>query len=257
MTPFAYPSLPKIIAHRCNSLEAVNQAVQSTDASEQTYIECDVRMSQDNVLVVHHEKRHQGQTISKTPYSEFRGQLLSLDAWLTHVTPLSVNIHLDVKAQPIKGKWIATADSALLFQMLSAHQLEERVIVTTVAGKFLQALRAHSTKTRLGVLYNRDYGMLMPPNKQAVNGFINKILMFNTKVDLEAIFLNQRWLQVFDKQYNVLDTFFYTIHKAGIKIAVWTVNDSRWAKKLVDRGAEWITTDGRFRPEDILDEKKA
>ncbi|MCK5241505.1 glycerophosphodiester phosphodiesterase [bacterium] len=251
MPPFVYPSLPNIIAHRCNSLAAVDQVLAAITDPEQVYIECDVRMSQDNILVVHHEKRHQGQTISKTLFAEFRGQLLTLEAWLAYVTTLSVHIHLDVKAQLSKGKWIATADSALLYELLAANQLEERVIVTTVAGKFLKALRNISDKLRLGVLYNQDYGMLMPTSKKAVNGFINKILEFNNEIGLEAIFLNQRWLQVFDKQYKVLDTFFYAIHKAGIKIAVWTVNDQHWARRLAEQGVEWITTDGTFRAKDI------
>ena len=88
----------------------------------------------------------------------------------------------------------------------------------------------------------------MPLNQAAVNGFINKILEFHKEILLDVIFLNQEWLQVFDKRYQVLDKLFYTLIKAGLKIAVWTVNEKEQAEKFLEQGAEWITTD---KPESI------
>ncbi|MCD4814039.1 glycerophosphodiester phosphodiesterase [bacterium] len=249
--PFRYQAIPRIIAHRCNDLTSVTQVVEQAKGGQLFYMECDVRTTADKVLVAHHDPVYQGQVIAETVAADLQGEILSLDGLLDAIRGKTIILHLDVKANESKGKWQAAADSEQLFALLEEKQLTEKVIITAVAGAFLRHFRKLSKKIKLGVLYDEDYGTLMPPNKKAVNVFVNKILEYHQQVVIDGIFMNQKWLQVFEKQYGVLDTFFYTIHKAGIKIAIWTVNDPALARHFVAQGAEWITTDFKVKHQDL------
>lgn len=238
-----YQILPKLIAHRCNDAHAIQKALDLFGRHLPVYMECDVRATADHVLVMHHDETWNGQPLDRTAYVELQGDVLSLETVIQMIKPSGIPLHLDVKARQVESKWRAVVDGDRLYNLLARTGMLSRVIVTTVAGKFLRRLRELSAEVRLGVLYDEDYGDLMPPSKGAVNRFIDKIMEFHEEIGLEAIFLNQEWLRVFDQKFKVLDTFFYTIAKAGIKIAVWTVDDETWAQRFVDQGAEWITTD--------------
>ena len=238
-----YFSLPKIIAHRCNDEASIEKALALKHQQKEIYMECDVRTTADGVLVAHHDPKHRGKSIRKTPFSRLEGSVLSLDMLLDKINQSNIPLHLDVKAGCLNGKWKVAADSEQLYGLLEQKGFLEKVMVTSIKGKFLRHLRQLAPQLRLGVLYDKDYGELMPPNRAAVNGFIRKILEFHEELLLDAIFLNQEWLHVFDKRYHVIDKFFYILIKAGLKIAVWTVNEKDQAMKFMQQGAEWVTTD--------------
>ncbi len=238
-----YFSLPKIIAHRCNDIVSIEKALTLKRQQKNIYMECDIRTTADGVLVAHHDPKHRGKSIRKTPFSRLEGSVLSLEAILDKISQSNITLHLDVKAGCINGKWKVAVYSDQLYGLLEQKGFLEKVMVTSIKGNFLRHLRLLAPNIRLGVLYDEDYGELMPPNKAAVNGFINKILEFHEEILLDVIFLNQAWLHVFDKRYHILDKLFYTLIKAGLKIAVWTVNEKDQAWQFMEQGAEWITTD--------------
>lgn len=251
MSSFQYESLAKVIAHRCNDRALIRSVVAQVETGKQYYMECDVRTTRDQVMIAHHDPTIEEQVIAQTNFADLPNTVLSLEQLLDEIKNHPIILHLDVKADQVNGEWMAAADSDQLFLLLKQKELVEKVIVTAVAGKFLKHFRQLSKIIKLGVLYDEDYGSLMPPNKKAVNSFVNKILEYHQDVIIDGIFLNQQWLRVFEKKYKVLDTFFYTIQKAGIKIAVWTINDPSMAQHFVAHGAEWITTDGKVKRQDL------
>ncbi len=232
-----------LIIHRCNDQASIEEAIAFHRLHREVMMECDVRMTADRILVAHHNYTFHLKKISRQTFAQLDGQVLTLEQVFQQVADADLRLHLDVKVQKYHGHWLADADADLLFALLDSYHLLDHVIISTVKGRFLKRLRSLSPSLALGLLYDESYGYLRPRSRQEVNAFIRHILSTHQQISISAVFFNRHWLRLFDKQFHVLDKLFYSLVKAGIKVAVWTVNSPQTATMLVKQGANWITTD--------------
>ncbi len=238
-----YAQRLNLIIHRCNDQSDIDEAIRFHRLHPEVMMECDVRMTADRVLVAHHSYFFQYRKLNRQHFAQLGGRLLSLDEVLGRVAPLGLRLHLDVKVQKNHGHWEADADADLLFGLLQSHGMADKVIISNIKGWFLRRLRALSPSLSLGILYDESYGYLKPNSHGEVQAFISHILATHQEINISAVFFNRHWLRLFDKHFHMLDKLFYTLVKAGIKVAVWTVNSPQTAALLARHGAHWITTD--------------
>jgi len=243
-----YDERLSLIMHRCNDQDSIDQAVAYHHNHQEIMMECDVRLTKDGVHIAYHNHHYHQHRINNLYGSDLGDHILSIENILQQLTIQNMKLHLDVKIMKKNSQWQAAANAHDLVTLIEKYNMLDKVVVSNVEGQFLEECRELSSKIALGILYDEDYGYLRPTNKNQVHHFIGQILETHQLLNIHAVFFNQQWLKLFEKKFNMLDKVFYTLVKAGIKIAVWTVNQPQTANLFAQRGANWITTD---QPESI------
>lgn len=230
----------KIIAHRGywksegsvrNSLSALKAA---TDAGFYGS-EFDVWVTKDGVPVVNHDATFDGVNIEKSPYEDVKGLKLangekmpSLEEYLQQgVKQRKTKLILELKAHSTRERNIEAA----------------RVVTDMVKKCNAVALVEYIT-------FNMDAGLeLIRLNPRSQVAYLNG--------DVSPAELKTKGYTGLDYHINVMrknPNWFAEAKKSKLTVNVWTVNDEKTIREMIEQGADFITSDEPMRVKAILSE---
>lgn len=235
------------VAHQCagylgkaNTLESAKLGLQKLQA-----IECDIQMSADGSLWLSHDPNTPtcGE-VTESIFPELSdSQIMSLNSCLGNVNGYSslesvfkfiadsmpqAIISLDVKAwvpKSIKNVNLILQMNSLaqkIIELTQAYNLENRVFVESEVGDFLYYIRTKSSGIET---YLATYGDFELGVARALNGGFTGIsfkYMHKETITKESI---------------------AAIRRKGLKIQLWTVNDTSYIKEALQLQVDYIQTD--------------
>lgn len=246
---------PLIIAHRGASENVGNNTLESILASAKagaTMIEMDVRITRDQILVLHHNNRlkltNPKLKIATLTYQELVDQGYNLPTLkeVLEKLPSTMLINLDLK--------FSTMDLALK-ELIKFKNIEKRIYFDT-NNAFLLHRYQHFFPDANYVLSGN--GSWDPFN--ASDTFVGRIFRFLTpmilsypirfqfKRKVKKIFTD--YVSLYWRLCTQKDVNFF--HSLGIKVMVYTVNSQDNMRKFIDMGVDGIKTDYPNILHDIL-----
>jgi glycerophosphoryl diester phosphodiesterase len=231
---FAFPlfarNAPKVIAHRgyWQTYGSAQNSIRSFERAAETGVygsEFDVQMTADSVLVLSHDHIIQGVNIHKSPYSYCKDLKLSNGECIPTLREfLEMARHTD-------------ADIKLIFELKPQDTPElsreaARRSVATVREKKL----AYRTEF---ITFSIDAG------KELIR-LAPDIPVYYLNGDLSPRQLKELGFAGLDYHYDVMrknPKWFGEAKELSLGINVWTLNDPALIKEMVERGADFITTD--------------
>lgn len=225
--------------HRENTLHAFTEAV----AMGYRYLETDVHATADGVLIAFHDSKLDRVTdltgrISQTPYARIReARIHGLD----HIPTLTELFTAFPDARfNIDAKSAGSID--LLARTIADFDAHDRVCVSSFGLARLHRLRrllgprTASAASPLGVAVNR----FLPWLTAALNTAAPVL-----QIPVDRRFIGPR-LEVLTK--GLVDT----VHAAGKRLHVWTIDDPAKINRLIDIGVDGIFTDRIDVLKDVL-----
>ncbi len=227
----------QVIAHRGfwktdgsaqNSIKALNLA----DDMGVYGSEFDVHLTADNVAVVHHDDTMLGIPIQSTNYDDIKDMILpngekipTLEKYLNRGRLLKTKLIFELKPHktPERNREAARICVSIINQ-LGLQNCTEYITFNLDAGKELIRLSPNTPVFHL----NGD----LTPQQLKDLGFAGLDYHFNKMKE------NPQW--------------FKEAKDLGLKINVWTVNDPVIIKEMIDRGADFITTDEPITAQDVI-----
>lgn len=237
--------VPLIIAHRGGAsaeLENSWQAFRGAIEGGVEIIEFDVRLTADGELVVYHDDRIYGVSIDDLTYEELRSLipgLLTLDALLDRVDGLNPETRFVID---LKGR---TVDHQV-GQVILRRSLVRRCIVTGKHAPSLRRLRRHFPTLRVGLSHGACLTHLHRLPRPARSLAIWLVRAFVLTIGLARM----RWASArfAALQYKLLDeATVQSMHRAGIRVDAWTVDDPAVARGLGQLGVDLITSNTPLR----------
>lgn len=235
-----------ITAHRgfwnCEEAGYAENSIRSLELAQQHNLwgsEFDVHMTNDLVLVVHHDAHIKGDDIRTHNYSYFKDyrlkngeKLPTLDEYLTQGEKSKTVLVFELKTQIDKAHEDYMVDRSV--EALKKHGLldPKRVIFISFSRNICERVAAMCPGFTVQYL-EKD---LTPDEVYAkgVNGIDYHYSAFNS---------NPEWIQ--------------QAHKNKMSVNVWTVNKKEDIQKVVDLGVDCITTNEPLLVREILGSKEA
>ena len=236
--------LPKVIGHRGAAASAPENTLESIERAASLgarWVEFDAKLTEDGVVILMHDDTLNRTTsgrglVAKTPWSEisrldagawfgpsWRGvKVPRLDATIALLAKLGLNANIEIK--PCPGREVETAAATIEVvrehwpkdrepPLLSSFALESLVVARDMAPELPRGLLIWDTPE----MWRSEAGRL---------GCLSvHFSSHHLPADLRAI------------------------KQAGLGLAIYTVNDRRKARRLLDAGADCIITD---RPDTVL-----
>ena len=241
----AEPNTVEIIAHRGASHDAPENTLESFQLGWQQQadaVELDIMLSKDGRIVVIHDydtKRLAGidRPVADQTFDELR--MLDVGRWKdarwagTRVPLLS-----DVLASIPQGKRLfieIKSDSAILSELkrelaASRRPAAQTALIGFSAKTMADAKRAFpdlETYWIVDIKPNPKTGKKSPPAEELIRGA--------KEAGVDGLDLSAH--ETIDRDY------FMKIRNAGLKLAVWTVNDPQLARQMIAAGVQGLTTD--------------
>lgn len=201
--------------------------------------ECDVNMTSDSVLIIHHDSYIQGLKIEENPYSAFSAHRLengedipTLDAYLTQAEQSS------------------TTRLVLELKQHSSAAFEDEAI-----RRIILLLQAHN-------LYSPDRVLFISFSIHACEQFAQLCPGFMVQYlgsDLYPAQVKARGINGIDLSYNSYLSNYRFRHEAkaqGMSINVWTVNTRTDMEQLIQSGIQMLTTDNPMQARTVLGENE-
>jgi glycerophosphoryl diester phosphodiesterase len=236
---------PLVVAHRGgsptdldNSLAAFEHAL----AIGAHLMECDLRLSSDGVVVLHHDERLEGRTIPDFTLAELRERiptLITLDELLDRVA-----------RHDTRGRFTFDLKQRGIERQL-AHALRERgltrdTLVTTQHAPSLRRLARSFPGLRLGLSRGQTASGIRPRLLRRPTAALLRPIIF-------AWLLPQlRWSRataVALQHRLVTPAIVRRFNHAGIRVYAWTVDDCAEAQRLARCGVDMLATNV---PQDVL-----
>jgi glycerophosphoryl diester phosphodiesterase len=234
---FAAP-LPRILAHRGLALEAPENSIAAFEAAlaaGATHLETDVRATADGAAVlVHDPSLPDGRAVAEVPLSALREALPHVATLQEALTALpDARFNIDVKAAD------AVPPAAAAITGAGANR---RVLVTSFSGGRRRAVlrlvpTAATSASREGVAGALAGLRLRSP------GLIRLALR-----GVQAVQVPERAAGTdLTAPWSIA-----ALHRAGVEVHFWVVNDPGRMRELVARGADGIVTDRTDLARDVL-----
>lgn len=222
----------KLIGHRGYSAQEYDNTMQAFQAGIDAGfwgLECDVRVTKDNKLVINHDDiLPNGGSIREKTFAEimaitftsdkFPGRvykIASFEEYLLLCKENNITPIIELKA-PFTDQQIQ-----LVIDMVVAEDMMERSVFISFQSSYLLYIRNRYSKVRLQLLLDKDDPTSAIKTCLA-NNYSISVSYSNT---------------MFWKQENI-DKF----HKNGLEVAAWTVDDVDTMKNLINLGVDYITT---------------
>lgn len=215
----------KVVAHRGywnteGSTQNSVRALIKADSIGCDACEFDVWLTADKKLVVNHDDKINGYLIETSSSDTILGQKLkngeylpSLDRFLEAAKPLAIDLVLEVK--PHRNQAHETEAVKMILDMIKEKGLEKRMsYITFSRNAFDELVR----QTRQPVLYLNG---VAPDVLKSIGG---------TGADYH--------INVFKKNPGWIGQ----LHRLGLEVNVWTVNDPDEIQWCIDQGVDYITT---------------
>jgi len=208
-------TLPIIVGHRANTLRTINRYLKAGVK----VLEVDVqRRSGDGLVLIH------GPTPIK-PASIFESILMEMDYVLFSGDPFLRPIPLEIALLIINGKadvWLDVKDKGIekdIVKLLDKINFKGHVYITSCYHAIIRNIKS-----------------LRPD-------IIGGVTLKELPVDIVSVakLANADMISV-ELSYVDRDLVNYA-HKHGLKVAVWTVNDVKLAKKFAEMGVDMIVSD--------------
>jgi len=224
---------PLVVAHRGasaaapeNTLEAF--ALAATLGAD--WVELDVRVTSDHVLVVHHDPHlGDGRVIVDTPAHELPASVPTLAAALDVCDAAGLGVNVEIKGLPgepdlHRAPWLAGAVAELLLERLSDRapgSIAASLLVTSFLPATIDAVRLAG-------------GVWLPTGLLALD-LSDPATVIAVAVDGGHRALNP---------WNMMTTgqLVEDAHDAGLEVNVWTVDDPVRMTELVDWGVDALIT---------------
>lgn len=247
------PTVPLIIAHRGgapdhpdNSWAAFEHAIQN----DIRFLECDVQPTRDGHLVVFHDD-----TVFKVPVSQLSldqlralvADILTFDAFVEKLDSIDPAVRLVID---LKGG----GTDRYLMPYLEDARLRRRSLITSKHSPSLRRIRQRHRDVRLGLSRGATLTVSMP---DAVRTQWTRIMMLfvATVGVVQARWAGARFMAL---QYQILsDRLIRWLHRFGMRVDAWTVDDPDIARSLAEAGVDMITSNvpvkiHRDRPDDLV-----
>ena len=223
--------IPEIIAHRGTPRECRENTLPSFERAlgqKADGIELDVHVTQDNVVIVHHDATipadgvgAQATALSSVTYAELRalpGSVDDLIPTLDDVLALvarRATVYIEVKAQGMEQA---------LVRCLTKWP-ESRIAVHAFDHRIPVRVRAHLPGLSIGLL-SASYPL-----------------------DISAMLSDARADAVWQQADLIDESFVSQVHALGARVIAWTVNGTAHADQLTRMGVDGLCTDtpGRLR----------
>ena len=234
-----FTNKPLIIAHRGASYYAIENSFEAYDlalAQGADYLEFDMQMTKDDVLVVEHDaipSYGDGRAIKDYLYAELQLLKRKNEFGISSILTLQEVL----TKYPDKRLYIETknrrngVEATLLKELQLADRLnDDTIIIQSFSEKSLRLIRMQNSSLQLFQLFSEDATRELTAEKlRQVKQYANGII-----VHQEAITKN----------------LIEAAHDERLKVHVYTVNKPRAMKKLVKNGIDGIITD---RPDILYD----
>ena len=228
----AMSSAVRIVAHRGASADFAENTVEAfIGAKDQGAdgIELDVRLSSDDVLVLHHDAHlPDGRVIREEAADDLPPSVPSLVEAMEAISPLWTNIELkNLKGEP---DYHAANDlSIAVAGLVAAFDAYDQVLVSSFDMDAILRIRETDPHIKIGWLV---WGQADP-------------------AQLVARALGHELQAIHPHDLLVDDSFVRRAHEANLAVNVWTVDDPERARALIDMGVDAIITNrpGALRAE--------
>lgn len=219
----------QIIAHRGywkteNSAQNSITGLQKAAEAKVYGSEFDVQLTGDGVIVVNHDDKVNGITIAEVPYSKLNGiklkngeKIPTLEEYLEEGKKLK-DIQLILEIKPHKTKELEKEISEKAVRMVKAAGMEKQVEYISFSRYICENLARLTPKSEIAYLM----GDVSPKElkEKGINGIDYHYKVFKKKPE---------WVK--------------EAHELGMKVNVWTVNNTEDIKNMLRLKVDYITTD--------------
>lgn len=219
---------PLVLAHRGASAIAHENTIEAFRVAANAGadgVELDLRLTADDVMVVHHDPQIDGfGPIWSASFSDLRAarpHVPTLDDAYEACGQMLVNI--EIKNDPAERGFDPTYRVAeLLAAWIAVNEAHNRVLVSSFDRDTIGAVKEHSPAIQTGQLVAR--GAIIPE-------------WMESAVDdgHEWILPHRRYLK---RGPGIIDA----AHQAGLRIGVWTVDSARWLRRFAEDGVDAVVT---------------
>ena len=219
----------RIIAHRgyWKSEGSAQNSITSLQKAAEARVygsEFDVQLTKDQNVVVNHDDTIKGLMISDATYAELKdirlnnGERIStLDDYLEAGKALP-NIQLILEIKPHRTKAEEDAVTAIVVRKVKEMKMEKQVEYISFSMNICEQLARLTPDSEIAYLKSD-----VAPKELKAKG-INGI-----DYHYKAFEMKPEWVE--------------EAHKLGMKVNVWTVNDTKLIQKMLDLKVDFITTD--------------
>lgn len=201
--------------------------------------ECDIHLTSDNVILVHHDETIHGVDIQKNPYAAFEAHRLkngepvpTLDQYLTQAEE---------------------SDKTVLIIELKPHYAQDREDL--LVDLTLKAVKEHGLLSPSRVVFISFSKHICDLLAARCPEFVNQYL----EGDISPEDLAKDAINGFDYEQDVIlgdGSIVARAHALGMSTNAWTVNGEEKMKKLIDLGIDAITTNEPLLLRELLDAKE-
>tara|TARA_B100000965_G_scaffold23567_2_gene17712 strand:- start:5370 stop:6110 length:741 start_codon:yes stop_codon:yes gene_type:complete len=230
-----------VLAHRGGALEANENTLESFIYANDIgcdYIETDVQVSSDGIPYIFHDEDLSRVVGQKKYFNELSSaEINALTIFNNQKIPTLQSV-LDALPDTLFQIDVKTDDVAIpALKVIESCNALNRVCIASFSSKRLEVVRS----------FYPDICISMGPN-EIIKTLLGSFGLYSNPVHGDC-------LQVPIYHYGikiVTQRFINYVHSKGLKIIVWTINDTKTMKKLISMGVDGIITDKPKELKDLL-----
>ena len=218
---------PRIISHRgkidLSSSENDLIGIQEAINLGVDMVEFDVRKTSDEVLVCHHDAKVNGVSVSNITYNSLKNsneQLCKLDEVLS-LCKGKIGVNLEIKEEGFETKAV---------DLLVADFSYDDIFVTSFIPSVIRSVKAQDSKIVSGLLLGDAMSY------QVFYRIVKEAISMNDFYYSKADFISPYY-----KIYEM--GLMYNFQKNGVPIQLWTVNELKLLKDLINSDIHSVVTD--------------
>lgn len=226
---------PRIVAHRgyWKTEGSAQNSMAALQLAHRTGVwgsECDVRITRDGVVVVHHDARIDGRRIEETDYRDLQhcrlanGEVLpTLTQYLQAARQLN-NLCLVIEVKPHRTQANESRCVKAVTEAVQAAGMDRRVDYLSFSLHACRELLRHDADARVFYLEGD-----LPPTDPQLQG------LAGIDYPVRRLLVHPEWVE--------------QAHRLGMEVNAWTVNRRRHLRRLAALQVDYLTTD---RPVEAL-----
>lgn len=225
MHPYLDKPLPHVLAHQGLALSYPPNSLKAFEAAlvaGADFIETDVHATADGVAVIFHDDKLAGQRISAYKLEELPEYIPTLvDAFRTFP---EARFNIDIKSSE------AIVPTATVINQEQAHQ---RVLLTSFSSRRRRRTTALATGTAISPSVSEFVPIVLLSLLGAHKKALKRLSLF------DAVQIPARGYGLSTTSSRLMKTY----SAAGVVVHVWTINDRKHMRQLLNTGVSGIVTD--------------
>ena len=218
---------PRIISHRgkidLSSSENDLIGIQEAINLGVDMVEFDVRKTSDEVLVCHHDAKVNGVSVSNITYNSLKNsneRLCKLDEVLS-LCKGKIGVNLEIKEEGFETKAV---------DLLVADFSYDDIFVTSFIPSVIRSVKAQDSKIVSGLLLGDAMSY------QVFYRIVKEAISMNDFYYSKADFISP-YYKIYERG------LMYNFQKNGVPIQLWTVNELKLLKDLINSDIHSVVTD--------------